>query len=153
MSNIIDFNLKRGKFYFGTFENYYEVDAQLYIFATTHSNTIPDGTLLVEQLAPSLDLLIQKKAWLDKGIFEEKFDKFREMYLEEIYNRSDYQKAMNRIMELAREGKKIVLFDNCNLGELCHLNILKEELNKKGYKVEDIKKKATTDDPLSQIRW
>ena len=153
MDNLIDLNIKRGKFYFGTFENYSDIDANLYIFATTHSNTIPDGTILVEQLAPSLDLLIQKKAWLDKGIFTDKYELFKEMYIKEMYEREDYQKAMNRIMEMTREGKKIVLFDDCYLGTFCHLNILKEELKNKGYRVEDIKKTSKTTDPLSMLRW
>lgn len=150
---LIDFNIKRGKFYFGTFENYSNVDADLYIFATPYSNTIPDGTILVEQLAPSIDLSLQKKAWLDKGLFREKYEEFKEMYIKEINEREDYKKALNRIIELAKEGKKIVLFDNCSLGEFCHLNILKEILKNEGYRVQDIKNTSRPIDPLSMMRW
>lgn len=153
MKKVINFSLQKGKFYFGNINNYYNVDADIYLFCTTESPSIPDGTILVEQLAPSLDLYIQKKAWMDKGMLSDKYDEFKDLYLSEMNEREDYQKALNRIMEMAREGKSIVLFDDCDNNKYCHLNILKDELSNKGYRVDTIKDSNKSYDPLSHIRW
>lgn len=153
MNNIINFTKKRGKLYFGNENNWNDVDAHIYLFCTTHSNKVPEGSIQVEELAPSIELLLQKKAWLDKGIFNQKYDEFKKMYIKETKNRDDFQKALNRIKKLAEDGKEIVLFDDCGLGEYCHLNILKDIIKKEGYRVCEIKGLKKTDDPYSLMRW
>ena len=153
MSNIIDFAKKRGKIYFGTINNWNEIDAHIYLFCTTHSKEVPEGSIVVEELAPSIELLLQKKAWLDKGLFDQRYDKFKEMYIKETENREDFQKALIRIKKLAEDGKEIVLFDDCGLGEYCHLNILKDIMKKEGYRVGEIKGIKKSEDPYSLIRW
>jgi uncharacterized protein YeaO (DUF488 family) len=153
MTNIIDFTKQRGKFYFGTLNNWNEVDAHIYLFCTTHSNEVPEGSILVDELAPSIELLLQKKAWLDKGIFEKKYDEFKKAYIEDSESSAGYQKALDRIKKLAEDGKEIVLFDDCGLGDYCHLSILKDIIKKEGYRVCEIKGKKKIADPYSSIRW
>jgi uncharacterized protein YeaO (DUF488 family) len=153
MGKLISFENLKGKMFFGTIDNYDEIDAHLYLFCTTHSSNVPDGSILVEQLAPSIDLLYLKKAWLDKGIFTEKYNEFKEQYLQELESREECQKAVQVVMDRIREGKDIVLFDDCNLGKYCHLFILKDYFAKKGFRVEAINMKGLNNNPLSAIRW
>lgn len=138
MNNIINLADRRGKIFIGTIDNYDTIDANLYLFCTTYSNTVPDGTILVDQLAPSFNLFLEKRAWIEKNVLADKFVDFQEKYLSEMHTRDDYILALDKIREFIREGKNIVLFDNCNLGNLCHLHILKDVLIKEGFRVEVI---------------
>lgn len=143
-NNILNFYDKRGKVYFGNINNFDSVDAYIYLFCTTYSHNVPEGTLLTPELAPSFDLLLQKKAWLDKGVFEKCFEEFKYKYIEEMNRREDYVRAIEKIEEYIRAGKKVVLFDDCNLDKYCHLQILKDYLKNKGYRVENIRNYPST---------
>ena len=153
MGRLLNFENLKGKLYFGTIDNFNEIDAHLYLLCTTHSSDVPDGCILVEQLAPSLDLLYLKKAWLEKNVFSEKFSEFKKLYLAEIESRVDFQKAINVVIDRIREGKDIVLFDDCNLGKYCHLTILKSYFIERGFRAETINMNRINNNPLPAIRW
>ena|SRR5690554_1235845 len=141
MGKVIQFNKKRGKIYITSIEHIYDTPGDLFLFCTTYSNNVPEGTYIVEQLSPSFDLLFKKKVWLDKGIFKSGFEEYRKLYLEELKQRIDTKEYLEKLEHLIAEGKEIVLFDNCYLKEYCHLNILKDFLiNKHGFRVEVVPK-------------
>ena len=81
-------------------------------------------------------LFLMKKALLEKKQLSDRFDEFALAYKKEIHSRKDFDKALSRLEYMVEDGKKIVLFDDCNLKQYCHLNILGQELIKLGYKVE-----------------
>lgn len=139
MGKVIDFNIKRkkkGKIYIATHKNYFYIDADLYLLCTTYTDKVPDGTLLVEELSPSFKLYLIKKALLKKRQFVNRYNEFVSAYRKEIASRKDYIKALERLTSFIEDGKKVVLFDDCNLKEYCHLNILGQELIEMGYKVD-----------------
>jgi uncharacterized protein YeaO (DUF488 family) len=89
----------------------------------------------MDELSPSFELFLMKKSLLDKKQFFARYEEFATAYRKEINSRKDYQRALGEIESLIKDGKKIVLLDDCNLKEYCHLNILGQELMKKRYKV------------------
>jgi len=135
MCKVINLSTKRGKIYIADIETFNEIDADLYIYATTYATDIPEGTVHVEQFAPSYDLFIQKNAWIDKGVFKNRFQEFVERYIKEINQRKETQKALNRLEELIGKGLDIVLFDDCYLYEYCHLQVFKKVLKERGFRV------------------
>ncbi|MBO8160649.1 MAG: hypothetical protein H0Z24_03350 [Thermosipho sp. (in: Bacteria)] len=129
---------RRGKIYIGTIENYHLADAHINLFCTTYSPNIPEDAIYADQLAPSFELFLKKKAWLDDKVFKLNYHIFKNEYLEEIKNRRDFRRGLDELEYNIAKGKRIVLFDNCKLGSYCHLFILKDVLKKEGYKVHVI---------------
>ncbi len=138
MNKVIDFkSLKRrnGKIYIANKDNYFYIDADYYFLCTIYTDNVPEGVKLMDELSPSFELFLMKKSLLDKKQFFARYEEFATAYRKEINSRKDYQRALGEIESLIKDGKKIVLLDDCNLKEYCHLNILGQELMKKRYKV------------------
>jgi len=135
MSKVIDLSSKRGKIYIADIDNYNEIEADLYIYCTTYATDVPQGTIHADQLAPSYELYIQKNTWIDKGVFRDRISDFKDRYMQEITTREDYSNAIERLRELLSKGLDIVLFDDCYLGDYCHLQVLKEYLKEIGFRV------------------
>jgi hypothetical protein len=146
MIKVIDFatNLsKKGNIFIGSKDNYFFIDADLYYLCTTYANNVPEGTVLKQELSPSFKLFLEKQALLNDNIFVQRYSYFASAYISEINTRSDCIQAICELESLLKQGKKIVLFDDCCLKEYCHLNILGRVLINKGFKVEFLNGKST----------
>lgn len=140
MNNLIDFSIKRGKVYIGNCYNFDTVDADLYIYCASCESNSPEGTLLLEDIAPSYELLVQIYSWIKTGILESKKDAIEKLYLDELNNREDCQLALSRLKDFITKGKKIVLFDNPYANcDFSHLYILQRYLSEIGIRVKYIK--------------
>lgn len=138
MNKIINLSDKRGKIYICDINNYQDIKANLYVLCTTYTSEIPEGVISSDELAPSFSLFLKKKAWIEKGEFRDRFMEFRELYLKELDNKKDFHMAINKLRSLVNKNKNIVLFDDCNLGIFCHLNILGEYLSANGFNIVSI---------------
>lgn len=134
--NIIDLSLKRGIIYISDINNYHIANADEKFFCTSIPDVLcPEGTLHMNLLAPSVKLTTQKLKWIENDVFEKKYPMFKYLYMEEIYKNEDMLSGLIALRRIIAKGKSIVLFDNCGLGSLCHLNILSEVLVNRGYRV------------------
>lgn len=130
MGKVIEFRRKYKGIFITSIEYIYDVPGDVFLFCTTYSKDAPDGTYIAKELSPSFNLLFKKKMWLDKGIFRDRFDEYRKLYLEELKQREDTREYIEKLKGIIEEGKEVVLFDNCYLKKYCHLNILKQYLEK-----------------------
>lgn len=135
MNNVINLFDKKGKIYIRNIHNYQDVKANLYVLCSTYSSEIPEGVIHSDELAPSFSLFLKKKAWIEKGEFKNRFIEFKELYLKELEDKKDFDKAINKLRSLVNRNKNVVLFDDCNLGSFCHINILGEYLSENGFNV------------------
>ncbi|WP_160198076.1 DUF488 family protein, N3 subclade [Senegalia massiliensis] len=144
MGKIVEFKKRvksKGTIYIADNTNYLSVKADLYLLCKPYTDSLPKNSALAKELSPSLELYLLKQAKLSKAIFKTDFKEFKEKYLRELQNRIDSINAINDIKHMLNQNNTICLFDNCKLEEYCHLNILGELFQDKGYKVQYIKSK------------
>ena len=135
MNNVIELSKKRGKIYLADIDTFDDIEADLYIYCTTYADNVPNGSIHAEQLAPSYELFIEKSAWIDKGMYKDRFEDFRILYKRELTTRKDSIRGIIQLKDFISSGMNIVLFDDCSLGNLCHLQVLKDYLKESGFRV------------------
>lgn len=141
MSKIIDLQKKKGTIYVGNIHNYDLIDADLYYYCdyivSDDSSQCPEGCFPLNGIAPSWELMLQIKAWIDNCLLDNNIAKIRDLYIDEIKERNDAKECLDIINGKIYKGNTIVIFDNCyHKSYFSPLHILKDYLLTLGYQVK-----------------
>lgn len=105
---------------------------------------IPEHFIHVPQLSPSKELFNQAQVWKrEVGEKEKWFHLYIEKFKVELNERDDLVRAMDKLEQRLKEGKKVRLFCYCKNHEFCHRGIIGNRLIEKGYEVDWCLKEET----------
>lgn len=131
---VINLKNRKNKIILSNSKDYLKINAEIYIYCSSFSYNPPKGTIICKEFAPSFELYNKKIAWIEENMIEDKFNDFKEMFLEEIKNNANFNKAIERLTGFPNV-KTIVLLDDEFPYKYSHLYILANQLKMYGFRI------------------